>query len=397
METFDDLDLGTLRADIPAIELGLDEAPAVVLLGPRQVGKTTLALQIAQRTPNSVYLDLQSSRDRAKLADPELYLRDRLDRLVILDEVHHAPGLFPILRGLIDEARRRGQPTGRYLLLGSAALDLLKQSGETLAGRVRFIELTGFKLNELKPEQAKHLWSRGGFPSSVLAKSNPGSYRWRRDFIRTYLERDVPQFASRIPAETLRRLWTMLAHLQSSPLNVASLSRSLGIDVKTVNTYLDLLVDLLLLRRLPPWHANIGKRLAKTPKVYVRDSGLLHALLDIPDEEALLGHPVLGGSWEGFVIEQIAALVGDKATLHYYRSNGGAEIDCLLTFADERQIAIEIKRTLSPKLSRGFHSAVADLQPARQCLVYPGDERYRLSEVAEALPLSQLADYLNKA
>jgi len=368
-------------------------SPAVALLGPRQVGKTTLALEIGQRY-HALYLDLESEQDRAKLDQPELYLTDHQDKLVILDEVHRAPGLFPVLRGLIDQGRRVGRTSGQYLLLGSASLDLLKQSGETLAGRIAYLELTPFNVLEMGAFNADDLWVRGGFPESLLASDATQSLRWRQDFIRTYLERDIPQFGPRIAAETLRRFWSMLAHHQGGLLNTAQFARNLGVDAKTAGGYLDLLVDLMLVRRLLPWHANLGKRLVKSPKVYVRDSGLVHALLNIPDKEALLAHPVVGQSWECFVIENLLACAANKVQGHFYRTSGGAEIDLLLSWPNGSLWAIEIKRSLSPKLERGFHAACADLAPARKFVVYPGIERYRLATDIEAISLEALASEL---
>lgn len=377
----------------PQLSDAIDHSPAVALLGPRQVGKTTLALEIGQRY-NALYLDLESEHDRAKLAQPELYLADHQDRLVILDEVHRAPGLFPVLRGLIDQGRRAGRKSGQYLLLGSASLDLLKQSGETLAGRIAYLELTPFTVLETRSSLADDLWVRGGFPESLLASDVTRSLRWRQDFIRTYLERDIPQFGSRIAAETLRRFWGMLAHQQGGLLNTAQFARNLGVDVKTVGGYLDLLVDLLLVRRLSPWHTNLGKRLVKSPKVYVRDSGLVHALLNIPDKETLLAHPVVGQSWECFVIENLLACAATKAQGHFYRTSGGAEIDLLLAWPNGGLWAIEIKRSLTPKVERGFHAACADLAPVRKFAVYPGVERYRLATDIEAISLEELATEL---
>jgi uncharacterized protein len=367
----------------------LSDSPAVVLLGPRQVGKTTLALA-AGEAHNALYLDLESAQDCAKLAQPELYLADHQDQLIILDEVHRAPGLFPVLRGLIDQARRAGRSSGQYLLLGSASLDLLRQSGETLAGRVTYLELPPLNALEATSMSMDVLWLRGGFPDSLLASSTARSLRWRQDFIRTYLERDIPQFGPRIAAETLRRFWTMLAHHQGGMLNTAQFARNLGVDAKTAGSYLDLLVDLLLVRKLMPWHANLGKRLAKTPKVYVRDSGLVHALLAIPDKETLLSHPVVGASWEGFVIENLLACAAEQAQGFYYRTSGGAEIDLLLSFPNGDLWAIEIKRSLTPKLERGFHSACLDLNPTRKFVLYPGTERYRMAVDVEVIPLQAL-------
>lgn len=377
----------------PHLSDAIAHSPAVVLLGPRQAGKTTLALEIGQRD-NAIYLDLESEQDRAKLAQPELYLQDHLDGLVILDEVHRVPGLFPVLRGLIDQGRRSGRRSGLYLLLGSASPDLLGQSGETLAGRIAYLELTPFHVLESRGMPVDELWVRGGFPESLLAPDGMRSLRWRQDFIRTYLERDIPQFGPRIAAETLRRFWSMLAHLQGGLLNTAQLARNLGVDVKTAGGYLDLLIDLLLVRRLPPWHANLGKRLVKSPKVYVRDSGLVHALLNIPDKETLLSHPVVGQSWECFVIENLLNCATDKVQGYFYRTSGGAEIDLLLSWPDGSLWAIEIKRSLAPKVERGFHAACADLQPARKFVVYAGAERYRLATDIEAISLGELASEL---
>lgn len=365
----------------------LQHNPAVALLGPRQVGKTTLALEAA-RSRASIYLDLESERDRAKLAQPELYLAEHLNKLVILDEVHRTPELFPVLRGLIDQARRQGRRAGQYLLLGSASLDLLKQSGESLAGRIAYLELGPLLVTEAGADQQDALWLRGGFPESLLAPSNARSLRWRQNFIRAYLERDIPLFGPRIATDTLRRFWTMLAHAQGGLLNVAQLARNLGVDAKTAQAYLDLLCALLLVRRLPPWHANAGKRLVKSPKVYVRDSGLVHALLDIESMDTLLSHMVVGGSWEGFVIENLLAHAAPHAQGFFYRTSAGAEIDLLLNWPDGTLWAIEIKRSLSPKLERGFHIACDDLKPQRKLVIYPGTESIPLAADITALPLA---------
>lgn len=368
----------------------LAHSPAVVLLGPRQVGKTTLALAVGE-SRRALYLDLESEQDSTKLNQPELYLADHAEKLVILDEVHRAPGLFPVLRGLIDRNRRTGRKSGQFLLLGSASLDLLKQSGETLAGRVTFLELAPLSVLESSSVSMDALWLRGGFPESLLAVDDARSFRWRQDFIRTYLERDIPQFGPRIAAETLRRFWGMLAHQQGGLLNTAQFARNLGVDTKTAGGYLDLLVDLLLVRRLQPWHTNLGKRLVKTPKVYVRDSGLIHALLNITDKESLLAHPVVGMSWECFAIENLLNSAPDVVQGYFYRTSGGAEIDLLLVWPNNDLWAIEIKRSLNPKVERGFHSACNDLNPARKFVVYPGTERYRLATDIEAISLPALA------
>ena len=375
----------------------LREVPAVVLLGPRQVGKTTLALEIG-RKQEAIYLDLESEADRARLSEPELYLADRLDHLVILDEIHRVPRLFLSLRGLIDQARRVGHRSGLYLLLGSASLEMLKQSGETLAGRVSYRELSPFDILEVTKAAhhvtADKLWLRGGFPDSFLAANEAQSLRWRRDFIRTYLERDIPQFGRRIPAETLRRFWVMLAHNQGGLLNIAQLARNVGVDAKTAASYIDLLTDLLLVRRLPAWYANVGKRLVKSPKVFVRDSGIVHALLSISDKDSLLSHPVVGASWEGFVIENLLTVAPEGVQGYFYRTSGGAEIDLLLHFPDGHLWAVEVKRSLSPRPERGFHSGCADLNPTRRFIVYPGTEKYPLSEDIQVIPLRELAELL---
>ncbi|MCX7960123.1 MAG: ATP-binding protein [Burkholderiales bacterium] len=382
------------RRLLSSVVAALGESPAVALLGPRQVGKTTLALEVAKGRP-SVYLDLESDADRAKLAEPELYLPQHEDKLVILDEIHRAPGLFRSLRGLIDAGRRRGRATGRFLVLGSASMDLLRQSSESLAGRIRYLELAPLDAGEVGAESLDALWLRGGFPESFLARSDGASLRWRTDFIRTYLERDIPQLGPRIPAETLRRLWTMLAHQQGGLANAAALARALSVDAKTVASYLDLLVDLLLVRRLAPWHGNVKKRLVKSPKIYVRDSGLVHALLGIGDREALLSHPVAGASWEGMAIESLVCAAPRGTEPYFFRSAGGAEIDLVLRLPGHRKPwAIEIKRGLAPKLDRGFHAACETVRPERRFVVYSGAERFPIAEGVEAIALGDLCTLL---
>ncbi|MEB2285177.1 MAG: ATPase [Polyangiaceae bacterium UTPRO1] len=375
----------------------LAEVPAVALLGPRQAGKTTLAHEVA-RTRRTVYLDLESEADRAKLSEPELYLAQHVDKLVVLDEIQRTPHLFRILRGLIDKGRRSGRGTGRFLVLGSASIDLLKQSSESLAGRIRYLELGPLDAGEVGQERLDALWLRGGFPESLLAATDAASLRWRTDFIRTYLERDIPQLGPRIPAETLRRLWTMLAHQQGGLLNAAALARALAVDGKTVASYLDLLVDLLLVRRLPPWHGNVRKRLVKSPKVYIRDSGLVHALLGIGDREALLAHPAVGGSWEGVAIESLIAAAPSGAEPHFFRTAAGAEIDLLLKLPGHRKPwAIEVKRGLAPKLERGFRLACETVRPERRFVVYGGVERFPLAEDVETVSLIELCEELSAA
>ncbi|GJL56063.1 MAG: ATPase [Nitrospirales bacterium] len=364
----------------------------MALIGPRQVGKTTLAQRIADDR-QALYLDLEAREDLDKLIHAALFLKKYEDRLVILDEIHRAPELFQTLRGLIDEGRRKGQRTSRFLILGSAAIDLLRQSGESLAGRIEYVDMGPLNILETTPENSDPttLWVRGGFPDSYLAANDDDSLIYRKNFIRTYLERDVPQFGPRIPAETLERLWTMLAYGQGSLLNASRLATSLSISAPTVTSYIDLLVDLLLVRRLQPFHANTGKRLVKSPKVFVRDSGLVHALLRIQDYPQLAGHPVAGLSWEGFVIENLlsAALFHPKPS--FYRTSAGAEIDLILEMSSSDIWAIEIKSGLGAKPTKGFYHAIEDIRPTRSFVVYAGTERYPLSENIEALSLYELA------
>lgn len=378
---------------LPVVSERLGEFPAVALLGPRQVGKTTLALALAEQRP-SVYLDLESQSDLAKLTEPELYLAQHQEKLVVLDEIQRRPNLFASLRGLIDAGRRRGLNSGRFLLLGSASIDLLRQASESLAGRIAYLELAPIHAAEAGQARQDVWWLRGGFPESLLSATDGASFRWRENFIRTYLERDIPQLGPRIPAETLRRLWTMLSHCQGGLLNTAHLARSLAVTGKTVSAYLDLLVDLLLVRRLPAWHRNAGKRLVRSPKVYVRDSGLVHALLGIRDREALFSHPVAGASWEGAVIESLIACAAESAEAHFYRTGAGAEVDLVLSWPGEKPWAIEVKRSLTPKLDRGFHTARADLGAGQSFVVYPGGERFPLAENVDAISASELCTLL---
>jgi predicted AAA+ superfamily ATPase len=294
--------------------------------------------------------------------------------------------------GRRHRARREGHRSGLYLLLGSASLDLLKQAGETLAGRVSLLELHPLSVLEVGGAPTHEtLWLRGGFPDSYLAADDRRSVRWREDFVRTYLERDIPQLGPRVPAETLRRFWTMLAHNQGGLLNVAQLARNVGVDARTAGRYVDLLVDLLLVRRLPPWHADVGKRLIRSTKVYVRDSGVLHALLAIDDRDTMPSHPVVGASWEGFVIENLLGAAPGGVTGYFYRTAAGAEIDLLLVWPDGRSWAVEIKRSLTPRPERGFHFACADLAPALRFIVYPGEATFPVAEGTLAVPLEALA------
>ena len=365
--------------------------PAVVLLGPRQVGKTTLARAIVDAN-DGVYVDLERPSDLAKVGDVEQYCALHANRLVVFDEVHRVPNLFAPLRGIIDERRRAGRRAGQFLLLGSASVELLKQSSETLAGRVAHYELQPFNVDEAGGDDTTRLWCRGGFPESYLAPNDRRSLEWRLDFVSTYLQRDLPTLGPRVPTETLRRFWTMLAHSQGGIFNAAALARGLDVGAVTVARYLDLMVELLLVRRLQPWLSNLGRRLVKAPRVYVRDSGVCHALLGIETADALLGHPVLGGSWEGFVIENIVAALPRHAACGYYRTGGGAEVDLVADLGGGDLLAIEIKRTSAPKVSRGFYSACEDLRPRRRLLVHGGTESFPLGSGVEAVSLPKMLE-----
>lgn len=374
------------RSHRKSVEDALETQAGVVLLGPRQVGKTTLAQDIAE-SRDAVYLDMERTADRQVLEEPDLYLDEQVGRLVVIDEVQLLPDLFGALRGQIDRRRRQGYRTGQFLLLGSASNTLLHQSAESLAGRVSYHELTPFMLPEVGWDAMSALWLRGGLPDSYLARNDRASLTWREDFIRTYLERDIPSFGLRIPAETLRRFWTMLAHEQGGLLNAAKLAGNLGVSGQSVARYLDLLVDLMLVRRLPPWHSNAGKRLVKSPKVYIRDSGLTHALLGIETQEDLLGHPVVGGSWEGFCIENLIAAAPGGTEASFYRSSAGAEIDLVLKLPQGQVWGIEIKRTTSPKVTRGFHIAAEELEVSERILVYADEKDVPGQSGVRAMPL----------
>ena len=376
------------------LRAALERQAAVALIGPRQVGKTTLAITLAKEL-DALYLDLEARADREKLSDPVLFLNQYEDRLVVLDEIHRVPELFQALRGIIDKGRRHGKGKGRFLLLGSAGIDLLRQSGESLAGRIAYVDMNPFDILEVAgTSSTATLWLRGGFPDSFLADSDEESFALRTDFIRTYLERDVPTFGPRVPAETLERLWTMLAHNHGTLLNASRLAGSLAVSAQTVTRYIDLLVDLLLVRRLQPFHANLNKRLVKSPKVYLRDLGLLHALLGICDANALHGHPVAGASWEGFVIENLLAVAPDRTRASFFRTAAGAEIDLLLELPTGKRWAVEIKLGSSPKAEKGFYNALEDTKPDRVFIIYSGNGRYPMTKDIEAIGLRELAQEL---
>lgn len=377
----------------PRVAELLADFPAVALLGPRQVGKTTLARHIAEDFPGSLYLDLERPADLRRLDDPDAYLRSHHGRLMVLDEVHRVPGLFETLRGVIDEARRQGFRAGQFLLLGSASTSLMGMASESLAGRLASVELAPIDPIEAATADISQTtaWVRGGFPDSLLARSDAASLDWREAFVRTYLEREVPQFAPRVGITAMSRLWQMLAHNSGGILNAAKLGSGLGISGPTVTRYVDLLSELGLVRQLSPWYANLGKRLVKRPKVYVRDTGLLHALLGIRGLEDLLGHPVVGPSFESMVIETAIAVAGPSLRPYYYRTSAGAEIDLILSHGDRPEVAIEVKHSSAPVVSAGFHTAVAELGIGRAYVVYPGNERYEIKSGVEVIPVSALA------
>jgi uncharacterized protein len=388
------------RKIAPLVHRRLGQMPCVVLLGPRQVGKTTLALSIhAELAGKAIYLDLESRDDRARIAEPETYLAMHQDKLVILDEIHRAPELFSILRGQIDQRRRLGRQSGHFLILGSASIELMRQSSESLAGRSLQLEMTPIQPNEVLSSSIPltTIWERGGFPDSLLAINAEISLLWRKAFIRTYLERDIPQFGFRISEETLYRFWTMLAHTQGGILNTQRLAQSLDANWHTVNQYLGLLTDLLLVRQLRPWSANLGKRLVKSPKVYVRDSGLLHSLLGVTSVEGLLGHPAAGESWEGFVIEALIAAAPEGTRPYYYRTQSGAEIDLVLEFNLSERWAIEIKKSSAPTISKGYQSGVIDIAATRKIVIHQGAESFPMKDGIEALTLNDALMVLSRA
>ncbi|ALQ49965.1 ATP-binding protein [Nitrosomonas ureae] len=382
------------------IRLDLIAHSSVALMGPRQVGKTTLALNIADTIP-SVYLDLENRLDLQKAQDIEAFHKANSDKLIILDEVQRLPDIFAPIRGLIDQQRRKGNRVGQFLFLGSASIDLLQQSSETLAGRISHVEM--FPVNVLEyAESAQHgeavndLWLKGGFPDSLLTGNDETSLNWRYDFIKTYLERDIPQLGPRISAETLGRFWTMLAHSQGTNINAAKLASNIEVSSVTVARYIDLLVDLLLIRKIQPYTANIKKRLVKSPRVYVRDSGITHALLNIGSYNDLLGHPVVGKSWEGFVIENIASVLPPRVRVYYYRTAGGAEIDLVLEFGVNERWAIEIKKGASFSLGRGFHEACEDIRPQKKFVIYAGKDKFPLPHEITAIALYDFMEILKE-
>ncbi len=376
----------------------LAQFDSVALVGPRQVGKTTLAREIvAEAGQKARYLDLESPSDRQLLDDPDSYFASYADQLIILDEVQRIPEIFQVLRGQIDQRRRMKGVGGKFLILGSASMDLLRQSSESLAGRISYIEMSPLTFREItsdNPNKANteqnlidDIWLKGGFPESYLREDGEASFQWRLDFIQTYLERDVPQFGLQVATEQLSRFWRMLANDQGELFNAQRFARSLGVSGHTISRYLDILEKLLLVRTLQPWSVNTGKRLVKSPRPFVRDSGILHALLGLQTNDALRSHAVSGKSWEGFVIENLISASIGKARPYFYRTGAGAEADLVLEFAPGKCWAIEVKLSSAPTVDRGFHNAADDVAAVRRILVHKGKERYPMRGGIEAMPL----------
>lgn len=374
------------------LEASLQKYPVVGIVGSRQTGKTTLAKLVRQSIKRkSVYLDLELPSDLNKLQSPELYLRQFADRLVIIDEIQRMPSLFPLMRALVDQKRTGG----RFLILGSASPEMIRHSSESLAGRIVYHELSPLTLFETGMKRKETLWLRGGYPASFLAKNDDESLAWRESFIRTYLEMDLPQLGIRVPAPQIRRFWTMLAHVHGQLWNASRIAGSLGITAPTVKHYLDILEETFIARVLSPWHTNAKKRLIKSPKIFIRDTGLLHALLRIPTGEDLRSHPVAGSSWEGFVIEQLLGRLPRNWQAHYYRTSAGTEIDLLLHDSRNKPIAVEIKLSATPQVTKGFWTAMDDLSCKKGYVIHPGKDAYPLGENVLALPLADLDTILD--
>jgi len=374
------------------IKQKLENIPAVLILGPRQCGKSTLAKAIISEMTDAIYLDLERPSDINKLTDPEAFFSLNANKLICLDEIQRTPDLFPVLRSVIDENKRNGQ----FIILGSASHNLIKQSSETLAGRISHFELTPFLFKEISEDhhlnKLRKIWLRGGFPRSYLASNETESFEWRLDFIRTFLERDIPQIGFRIPAKTLERFWKMCAHLHGQILNSSKLGESLGLSHHTVRSYVDLFDQTFVLRVLRPYEPNLKKRLIKSPKIYLRDTGLLHALLGIEDHNDLLGHPVYGASWEGFIMENILSLLPDW-TASFYQSSSGSEIDLILEKGKKR-FAVECKVSTSPTPNRGFWNAMKDLKIKEAWIIAPVKETYPLENGVKVAPLQEFVDLL---
>lgn len=370
------------RSASACVRAALDRSPAVVLTGPRQAGKTTLARTVVDAPASNVF-DLEDPRDDARLGEPTLTLPP-LDGTIVIDEAQRRDDLFPILRVLVDEDRRNG----RFLVLGSASPDLVGLAADSLAGRVALVELTGLELVDVGADELDTLWRRGGLPLSYLAETEARSVAWREDYVRSFLERDLANLGVRIPATTMRRFWTMVSHYHGQTWNGAEVARSLAVSEPTVRRYLDALTDALVIRQLQPWHANIAKRQIRSPKVYVRDTGLLHRLLGIDDHRALLAHPKLGASWEGFVVEQLLVRTG-ISNAWFWGTHGGGEIDLLLDHRGQR-VGVEIKRTDAPRLTPSIRNAIDDLELDRVIVAHAGRDRFPIASDVEAISAAEL-------
>jgi len=374
------------------VENSLSTFPVVCILGPRQVGKTTLAKEIQKNISPSVYIDLELPSDYNKLNEPEFYLSEQKNKLIIIDEIQQKPELFSIIRALVDQNRK----SGRFLILGSSSPDLIKQSSESLAGRIVFHNLSTFLITELERDKKTidKLWIRGGFPDSFLAKDEEVSLAWRESFIKTYLERDIPNFGIKIPSIQLRRFWMMLAHSHGSLWNASKIASALGVSAPTAKYYLDILEETFIVRNLPPFYSNVKKRLVKSPKIYIRDSGLLHNLFEIENKEELLGHPAAGHSWEGFVVEQVINVLPKKYTFYFYRTSSGAEVDLVIVKGDKPVLCIEVKLSLSPLPTQGFFNSMIDLHCNNGIIIYPGSDTYSIKNSVKVMPISKLSEYL---
>ncbi len=377
-----------------SVKQRLKSMPAAAILGPRQCGKSTLAKKIIEGFNDAMYIDLERPSDSSKLRDPEAFFRLNKGKIICLDEIQRAPELFPVLRSIIDAEDRNGQ----LIILGSASPELIKQSSETLAGRIAYLELTPFLLGEVAASQStaalRELWLRGGYPRSFLAGDNQASFSWRFDFIRTFLERDIPQLGFQIPAKKLERFWQMCAHVHGQLLNSSKLGESLGVSNHTIRSYIDILDHTFVLRVLQPYAANLKKRLVKSPKIYIRDSGLLHALLAIESHNDLLGHPVYGASWEGFVLENIiSSLPQWKAG--FYRTASGSELDLVLE-KGQRRVAVECKASTSPEVTKQFWNALRDLDIKDAWIVAPVEKQYTIAEHTTVAPIRTVVDALKR-
>jgi predicted AAA+ superfamily ATPase len=388
------------RAQYKQLIDSLNSVPVVALIGPRQVGKTTLALELAKHFKKEVtYIDLELDSDFNKLTDAEAYLKRFSKQLFIIDEIQRKPDLFRILRGIVDKRKREGESSGQFLVLGSASSDLIQNSSESLAGRIRYIELTTFSVREVckggkNTNCIEKLWLRGGFPDSYLASNEENSMNWRRDFFNTYVERDIPQIGPRVSSAFLKRFWKMLAHYHANQINYSEFGRSLELSHTSVKNYLDLLTDFYMVRQIPSWSGNIKKRLVKSPKIYLRDSGMLHSILNLKSMDMLFSHPKIGASWEGYVVENILNQIDDKWEYSYYRTSNQAEIDLVLQTPDNEVWAIEIKKSSAPKLTRGYHEACKDVKATHKWVVNANNDRYPLAQETEVIGLVEFLDLL---